>query len=336
MPADSTALVVDWISWSRQARGTTSRLARAVTLSLRKFMAMGKPACFLMRVSTPRAGWHHVMKDWKPLITHHCLCEYTRSRNTPHVKMRSYSSGLQVYSNTCRHVDETTDMSYPERDQSAQTLLSKWVLAWLIEWGGSPEGEGEPSSSCPAPLQGGRQAELGGPQQPPHSRRYLETLEKDTLPAYPTDAKEREKSRRKSLKAQGKAHVVRKRTVTVEEHFDDCGEDLSSLKGAETIAAWTSSIFEDAHHGLEDEAHSAICDGLERVILNDTAANPQRLLAGVTRYAALGEVPPGRLLQHPWVEIAEFQAAPQSVLLTVRRQLDDHQVSDFVAPLDIQ
>ena len=109
LPADSTALVVDWISWSRQARGTTSRLARAVTLSLRKFMAMGKPACFLMRVSTPRAGWHHVMKDWKPLITHHCLCEYARSRNTPHVKMRSYSSGLQLHSNTCRHVDETTD-----------------------------------------------------------------------------------------------------------------------------------------------------------------------------------------------------------------------------------
>ena len=73
LPADSAALVVDWISWSRQARGTTSRLARSVTLSLRKFMAMGKPACFLMRVSTPRAGWNHVMKDWKPLITHHCV-----------------------------------------------------------------------------------------------------------------------------------------------------------------------------------------------------------------------------------------------------------------------
>ena len=137
----------------------------------------------------------------------------------PHVKMRSYSSGLQVYSNTCRHVDETTDMSYPERDQSAQTLLSKWVLTWLLEWGGSPEGEGEPSSSCPAPIQGGRQAELGGPQQPPHSRRYSDTLEKDTQPAYPTDAKEREKSRRKALKAQGKAHVVRKRAAIVEDHF---------------------------------------------------------------------------------------------------------------------
>ena len=175
--------------------------------------------------------------------------------------MRFYSSGLQVYSNTCRHVDETTDMSYPERDQSAQTLLSKWVLTWLLEWGGSPEGEGEPSSSCPAPLLGGRQAELGGPQQPPHSRRYPDTLEKDTQPAYPTDAKEREKTRRKAMKAQGEAHVVRKRTVTVEEHFDDCGEDLSSLKGAEIITAWTSSIFEDVHHSLEDEAHSPVCDG---------------------------------------------------------------------------
>ena len=40
-PVDSTALAIDWVSWSRQARGTTSRLARAVTLALRKFMGLG-------------------------------------------------------------------------------------------------------------------------------------------------------------------------------------------------------------------------------------------------------------------------------------------------------
>ena len=89
LPVDSTALAIDWVSWSRQARGTTSRLARAATLALRKFMALGKPACFMMRVNTPRVGWHNVMKDWRPLVTHHCLCEYAQSRNTPHVKMRA-------------------------------------------------------------------------------------------------------------------------------------------------------------------------------------------------------------------------------------------------------
>ena len=112
---------------------------------------------------------------------------------------------------------------------------------------------------------------------------------------------------------------MRNRTVTVEEHFDDCGEDLSSLTGSDTIAvAWTSSIPEDAHHCLEDEAHSLICDGLERVMFNDTAVLPQKLSAGVARYNALGEVPPGRPMQHTCTEIAEFQEAPlHSVLLTV-------------------
>ena len=60
-------------------------------------------------------------------------------------------------------------------------------------------------------------------------------------------------------------------------------------------------------------------------MFNDTVALSQSLPAGVTRYAALGEVPPGRSIQHPCIEIAEFQEAPShSVLLTVRRQLDDH------------
>ena len=47
--------------------------------------------------------------------------------------------------------------------------------------------------------------------------------------AYPTDAKERERDRRNAQKAAGHNHVVKKRPKIVEEHYDDCGEDLSSL-----------------------------------------------------------------------------------------------------------
>ena len=49
--------------------------------------------------------------------------------------------------------------------------------------------------------------------------------------AYPTDAKEREKARRKKREAQGETITVKKRKKVVENHHDDCGDDLSSLTG---------------------------------------------------------------------------------------------------------
>ncbi|MFM7986547.1 MAG: hypothetical protein ACKPKO_45260, partial [Candidatus Fonsibacter sp.] len=104
---ENMAVAIDWVSWSRQARGTTSRLASALTVLIRHSAAMGKPTALLVRMSNPRAGWHRAMKDWRPLVTHHCLCEYALSRHTPHVKMRVYSTGLSTNSRTCGHIDET-------------------------------------------------------------------------------------------------------------------------------------------------------------------------------------------------------------------------------------
>ena len=45
----------------------------------------------------------------------------------------------------------------------------------------------------------------------------------------PTEAKER--ARKKALKEAGTPHVPQKKPKVVEDHYDDCGEDLSSLKG---------------------------------------------------------------------------------------------------------
>jgi len=71
----------------------------------------------------------------------------------------------------------------------------------------------------------------GGPQQLPDSGRYRSKPEQQTINnVYPTDAKAREKEMRKAQKASGKAHVVNKIIMKIEEHFDDCGENLSSLK----------------------------------------------------------------------------------------------------------
>ena len=55
-------------------------------------------------------------------------------------------------------------------------------------------------------------------------------LHQNEAQVYPTDAKEREKAQRKKLKAEGKEHQAKKRKKVVEDHYDDCGDDLSSLR----------------------------------------------------------------------------------------------------------
>ena len=98
----------------------------------------------------------------------------------------------------------------------------------------------------------------GGPQQLPDSGRYRPILEEQTTKnVYPTYAKSCEKERRKVQKASGKAHVVRNSIMKIEEHFDDCGEDLSSLKGVELYSlAWTSPLDEDAEPIASETAHA--------------------------------------------------------------------------------
>ena len=51
----------------------------------------------------------------------------------------------------------------------------------------------------------------------------------DSFPSYLTEQKEREKKRKQELKEQGIEVTVKKKPKHVESHFDDCGEDLTSL-----------------------------------------------------------------------------------------------------------
>ena len=98
----------------------------------------------------------------------------------------------------------------------------------------------------------------GGPQQLPDSGRYRPNPEETTTKnIYPTDAKSHEKERRKAQKESGKAPVAKKRIMKIEDHFDDCGEDLILLKGVELcFLAWTSSLNEDAAPLMSDTAHA--------------------------------------------------------------------------------
>ena len=48
--------------------------------------------------------------------------------------------------------------------------------------------------------------------------------------AYPTNSKEKEKHKKKLMKEAGQEITVKKKKFHIEEHYDDCGEDLSSLR----------------------------------------------------------------------------------------------------------
>ena len=47
--------------------------------------------------------------------------------------------------------------------------------------------------------------------------------------AYPTDSKEREKQKKEKLKAEGQVIEVQKKNYHIEDHYDDCGEDMTSI-----------------------------------------------------------------------------------------------------------
>eukprot|EP00974_Lingulodinium_polyedra_P113952 11032640-Lingulodinium_polyedra.AAC.1 len=51
----------------------------------------------------------------------------------------------------------------------------------------------------------------------------------DRIVHCPTDAKECERERRNAEKEQGIVRVAKKRTNIMEDHFDNCGDDVSSF-----------------------------------------------------------------------------------------------------------
>ena len=71
------------------------------------------------------------------------------------------------------------------------------------------------------------------------------TPEVERLKAYPTDSKERERNKRQAMREAGQEIKVKKKSV-IEDHFDDCGEDLSSLVGLADCA--TSEEESDTAH----------------------------------------------------------------------------------------
>ena len=107
----------------------------------------------------------------------------------------------------------------------------------------------------PASARGAYLRNEAGAQQTPDSAVRITgasgSQQTEAQAAYPTDAKAKEKAARQADKEAGITRVVKKRPKKVEDHYDDCGDDLSSLTGVEGEAQ--SNACFDMNDILSDE-----------------------------------------------------------------------------------
>jgi len=100
-----------------------------------------------------------------------------------------------------------------------------------------------------------------GPKQIPDSASHTlsgKVLSEEPQEAYPIDAKEGEKARRKHEKDSGIERVVQKRKKIMEYHHDDYGEDLSSLHDKYESVALTFPCDFDTEDELSDQDHNEL------------------------------------------------------------------------------
>jgi len=126
------------------------------------------------------------------------------------------------------------------------------------------------------PSRGGWTAEPDGPQRLPDSELHNPVDEEISAGSpdgraadlFPTDSKERERARKKALKAAGKEITVKKRKTVIEDHWDDCGEDLRGLKDINLAgAAWISHLDNDVEPLVPETAFSDVFDGMDMFML---------------------------------------------------------------------
>jgi hypothetical protein len=70
----------------------------------------------------------------------------------------------------------------------------------------------------------------------------------DTSKAFPTDSAERKRNAKREAKLNGEAIVTVKQNIPVEAHFDDCGENLTSLGNDNTPTMYCESEPEDEQY----------------------------------------------------------------------------------------
>ena len=136
----------------------------------------------------------------------------------------------------------------------------------------------------------------------------------------------------KAPKESGYAHVAKLRQLQIEEHYADCGEDLSFLTGVDTCSlAWATTLQVDARPLLADAEHSVECDGISSVMLLGplhTLGMRNLRVVQLQRHHISG------ILEHMAPASGGSRQASRS-RLAIRRKLDRGTRMDFMVSADL-
>ena len=155
---------------------------------------------------------------------------------------------------------------------------------------------------------------------------------------FPTEAREREKQRRKAQEASGHKHVPKKKPQTVEHHHDDLGDDLSGL--GPNIEALYADLdpTQEADAISSDSAQSSDDDhitGFQHFGLTNASglAEPP---SSVMIAASLDEVAQILAYAGPGVDVAELCGGEaRATTVAIRRRLVGGRNFDLVTQVDL-
>ena len=219
----------------------------------------------------PHRRWTRLLKRWRPQTTVHCACRYIdRQEGIIHHKSRAFTTNLEITDRTCAVPNQ--HLTQGRSGRAHRYFLRRWIQQWLL----NAEGQ-QDSVEDPVPTNEPKHCALVQPcsscttdeaQLLPDSAGYTES-DGSTTQAYPTDSKEREREQRKADKEKGIEHVVKKRKQVVEDHHDDCGEDLGSIVDDldAFVDDWTDYLMTGIGDDVLEDNDDPICDNLSLFML---------------------------------------------------------------------
>ena len=114
--------------------------------------------------------------------------------------------------------------------------------------------------------------------------------------------------------------MVKKRIFQVEEHVDDCGEDMSSLPGADTCTfAWTANLDDDSLPLRSGNRYITECDGLWTFMLFGPHRTVDMRHKAVVQLPSMSDFDQLTRRQPVFRDLAELSGSdPRTAKLTVR------------------
>ena len=174
-------------------------------------------------------------RKWRSLATfqhaRHCFCAYgVRIHSRPfHWKMNSLSLGISIPNTVC---SEWSDIDTALTAKDAQRLFSLERFFFSVafqRW--IKEGHSQfATDSATAALQDESSEAQNGPESDGNHLLVADNHVSDHKQfAFPAEARERQKAREKRAKETGVTLNIKKRKKSVENHFDDRGDDIFSI-----------------------------------------------------------------------------------------------------------